>query len=118
MNWKNKLWKYATLCIVVVIILNPEMVGLALFIDAVGLEIFIMLLEVQLLAVLSAILNNRIKPIIEFIKTSYARYFPLLTWQNIRETPQCLVFSTPSPATLMYLLVFSAAVGIVSNVYK
>jgi len=118
MNLKNKLWKYATLCLVVIIILNPEMVGLALFIDAIGLEMFIMLLEVQVLAILSAILNNKIRPMFEFIKLYYSRNFPFFTWKSMKESPESLTYAAQSPATLMYLLVFSAVVGVVLNVYK
>ena len=40
MNIKNKIWKYATAAIVILIMLNPEFAELALFIDAIGLEMF------------------------------------------------------------------------------
>jgi len=39
-KWKSKLWKYATAFIVVLIILNPEIIELALFVDAVGRKCF------------------------------------------------------------------------------
>lgn len=117
-NLKNKLWKYATLCVVVGLIFNPEMIGLGLFIDAIGLDIFLMLLEVQVLVMLSAIINSKIKPILEFIISCYVRFFPLLTWKNIKESPESLALAVPSQATVMYLLVFSAAVGIALNGYK
>jgi len=115
LNWKNRIWKYATVFVVVLIIFNPEMIELALFIDAVGLEMFIMLLEVQVVAILSAFLNKNIRPALNFIKLSYTRYFHPLAWKNIKETPVSLGFAAQSPAILMCSLVLSAFTGIVNN---
>jgi len=53
MNWKNKIWRYVTFMVVVLFLLNPEMASLGLFIDAVGLDLFIMLMQLQILALLS-----------------------------------------------------------------
>ena len=61
MNIKNKIWKYATAAIVILIMLNPEFAELALFIDAIGLEMFFMLIEVQFIAITGALLNTKIK---------------------------------------------------------
>jgi len=36
--------------------------SIALFIDAVGLEVFLMLLEIQLVAMLGGLLNSKVKP--------------------------------------------------------
>jgi hypothetical protein len=101
MNLKNGLWKYATLCVVVIIMLNPEFMGPALSVDAIGFDMLIMLLEGQALALLSAILNNNIWPMFEFIKIYYSRNFPLLAWKNIKETPKKFTYTAQSPATLM-----------------
>lgn len=100
------------------IILNPEMVQVAFFIDAIGMEMFIMLVEIQLLAVLSEFYNARIKPLFDYIKYLYSRFSPPLTWKNFIGTPGSLTFVAHSPAMLMYLLVFSAVIGMTLNVYK
>jgi len=39
------------------------MTELAFFIDAVGLEVFFMLLEIQLVAMLGGLLNSKVKPL-------------------------------------------------------
>ena len=117
MNWKNKIWKYLTAFIVVLIILNPEMAQLAFFIDAVGLEVFLMLLEIQFLALLGMFFNTRIKPIFSSIVNLYSRYFLIFSWENIKEEPENVLLAVPSPATLMHMLVFLAAVGIILNVH-
>ena len=115
MNLKNKAWKYATAITVVLIILNPEMVNLALFIDAVGLEMFLMLLEVQVLAILGAFLTTKIKPILAYIKNFQVYHFLGFSWRKIRKEPESLMFVAPSQATLMHFLVFSAAISIAFN---
>ena len=116
MNLKNKVWKYATAIVVALIILNPEMIELALFIDAIGLEMFLMLLEIQIMAILGALLNNKIKPALTNLKYFIENHVLGIPLKRIIEKPGCLVFAVPSQATLMHMLVFSAAVGVVFNV--
>ncbi len=95
MNWKNKIWKFATVLVVVVILFNPEMANLALFVDAVGLEMFLLLLQIQALVMLGLFLNTKIRPVFIYIKNEPGR----------------LMLLVPSQATLMHSLVFSAAIG-------
>ncbi len=71
---KSKIWKYATVLVVILIIFNPEMSELAIFVDAVGLEVFLMLLEIQLLAILSVFFNCKIVPIYTYLKYIFAVY--------------------------------------------
>jgi len=58
----------------------------------------------------------------EFIRFCYViritAIHPTLTWKNIKETPEGLALAAQSSAILMFLLVFSAAVGVALNVYK
>ena len=115
MNWKDKVWKYATFFVVVLIIFNPEMVELALFIDAVGLEMFLMLLEIQVLAILGAFFRTRIKPIFTYIKGLCTRNALTFSWKNIKKKPETLMLVMPGPATLMHMLVFSVAIGVALN---
>ena len=117
MSWKEKAWKYATALTVAVIILNPEMAKIALFIDAVGLKMFILLLEVQIIAVFGPFFNTRIKPIYIYTKNLIIRHTPIPSWATIKNEPSMLVLSVPSPAFLMHLLVLSVAVSIVFNAY-
>lgn len=95
MNWKNKFWKYATTIVIIFIVLNPEMIELALFIDAIGLEMFLMLLEIQALTILSAYFN------IKKIKNTFNQIKYLFLPANI-------ILIMPTAATLMVMLVLSA----------
>jgi len=113
-KFKNRVWKYATVVVVVLIILNPEMISLALFIDAVGLELFLMLLEVQIVAILAAFLNTKIMPIIAYIRSIHGHQYLIDLWRNIKEKPENFMCMAYSQAALMHLLVFSAAINILS----
>lgn len=80
--------------VVILLLLNPETIGHALFIDAVGLDLFLLLLELQLLALGTSLLHQTM---------ILARRMPatLAAWLQ----GPC----TPGPATLMHALVASAA---------
>jgi hypothetical protein len=105
-------WKYATAFVVVLMVLNPEIADLALFIDAIGLEMFLMLLEIQLATVLSILFRNKLKPAIAVVRRVFTRCFPRCLWRSLLQYPQCLLMEVPGQATLMHVLVFSAAVGV------
>jgi hypothetical protein len=94
---KQRLWKFLTALAVLLIIFNPELVELAVFIDIIGLDVFFMLIEIQLLAIVGAAMNQYIKP--AFIKTRN-----LLSQQKLKFAPQ-------APAILMNALVFSSTIG-------
>ncbi|HIO91694.1 MAG TPA: hypothetical protein EYG68_02485 [Leucothrix mucor] len=110
-NWKDKAWKIATAIIVAIIILNPEVAELALFIDAVGLEMFLMLIEVQILLTLG-VFYDKIKSGYRYLKKSYLNSQLNMSWQNFKADPQSLLLLVPSQATLMSLLIFSAMIDI------
>ena len=117
MNWKNKIWKYLTAFVVLLIILNPELAQLALFIDAIGLEMFLMLLEVQFLAILGMFFNSKIKPIFSYLTNLYSRHFLTFSWKNIKEHPENIMLAVPSPAVLMNTLVILVAASIILNAH-
>ncbi|MET0062656.1 MAG: hypothetical protein ABW176_10195 [Candidatus Thiodiazotropha endolucinida] len=94
------------------IIFNPEMIELAPFIDAIGLELFLMLFEIQLAAIITTKLNKRTKPIFAFLKRISASCLRVLSWENIKENTGLLIHTAPGPATFMQMLVFSAATGV------
>jgi hypothetical protein len=107
MGWKDKAWKYATAFVVVLIILNPELAEMALFIDAVGLEMFLFLVEVQVVAILGAFLNTRIRPVYIYIKNMFLGCHAIHLWKIIRSEPASLMLAVPSPAFFMHILVIS-----------
>jgi hypothetical protein len=112
MHTKNKLWKYATGVVVVLIILNPEMAELAIFIDAIGLEMFLLLLEVQLIAVLSFLFNSRIRSSFTCVKGLCLRLLAFSSPRRIKQDSEGLLLATGSPAILMNTLAISYAIGI------
>jgi hypothetical protein len=116
-NWKNKVWKYATAFVVALIILNPEMAELALFIDAIGLELFLMLLEVQVIALAGALFHTSIKPISILTKRVWLKLINAVDWDNAKEGIEGMMLAVSAPVILMNLLVVSAAIGIVFNVH-
>jgi len=115
MNMKNKFWKYLTVFFVVLVMLNPEMIQLAFFIDAIGLEMFLMLIEVQLLSVLTMLFNTKIKPVYTYFMKLYALYFMENSEKSLKEIPTSLIISISAPAVLMQMLVFITAFDIVIN---
>jgi hypothetical protein len=112
---KNKAWRYVTALVVVLIILNPEMAELALFVDAIGLDIFLMLFEVQVVALIGVLFNNRIRPILIFVKRIITHYSLAVTWKKFTLKSGCLGLSLQGPAILMHVLVFSSLLSIVAT---
>lgn len=111
-NWKNKIWRYATILVVALIILNPEMAQFALFIDIVGLDVFLLLLEAQVLVVLGGIIGMRGRHIYSYLMHLCGRYLLLFSWQGIGKKAENVSLVIPGQAAFMHLLVFSAALGI------
>jgi hypothetical protein len=114
MKWKNKLFRYALSVFVVLLFLNPETVQFAIFLDAVGLDIFLMLLEVQILAILGTVLFNYIDPIRSYFFVIYRR-ITQRSGSRFQEQPQVLLLFVPCQATVMHMLVFSAVIASVIN---
>ncbi|MEW8626109.1 MAG: hypothetical protein AB2551_10175 [Candidatus Thiodiazotropha sp.] len=115
MKSRNTVWRYATLFVAALLILNPEWIELALFIDAVGLEVFIMLLEVQILAIVGALFETRIKPILQSLKRLNQNICMPHLIKNLRNDPGFLLLALPKPAAFMHLLVLSAAAPMILN---
>lgn len=67
---------------------------------------FLMLLEIQVIAIMGMFLNTTIKPIFTDIKYFYARHVLMFSWKYIKEEPGGIMLVVPSPATLMGTLVF------------
>lgn len=112
-KWKDKAWKIATVIIVAIIIINPEVAELALFIDAVGLEMFFTLIEMQIF-ITFGLFYSKIKMILGQIKDILKEK---MAWRVYQKNPQYLLLVIPSQAVLMYLLVFSAMLDLVYKAY-
>jgi len=104
MNWKNTICRYVTFMVVVLFLLNPEMASLGLFIDAVGLDLFIMLMQLQVLALLSGYYQY-------FLKKLSGWYHCLCKNNQLSVMPalqkefSILFFTMSAPAVTMQLMV-------------
>ncbi|MCG7869539.1 MAG: hypothetical protein JAY74_24615 [Candidatus Thiodiazotropha taylori] len=96
MKIKPAIWKFLTLFVFALLILNPETVGLALFVDAVGLEIFVLMVELQIVTLFGIFFHNKIKPAFFYIR-------------RIRLSSRFFYSSSLVPATVMHLLVLSSS---------
>ncbi|MET0067084.1 MAG: hypothetical protein ABW076_12135 [Candidatus Thiodiazotropha sp.] len=118
MNLRNRAWRYATVAVVILILVNPETIELAVFIDAIGLELFLILIEVQVVTMLGAFLSNRFKPavygVVHFIRGTILPG----SLKKIREGAECLIVSGSTEAALMHLLVVSAVFGGCSGIWQ
>ena len=94
MHWKNKVLKTITISIVLFLFLNPELIELAIFIDMVGIEMYLFLLEAQVLAIYAVFLNK----LLPLKLVSYS-------WNRLKFDSSKLLFIVPSQATLMHSIV-------------
>lgn len=101
MNW---FIKAVAALLVIALLLNPETIQLAVFIDAIGVEMFILSMEVQLLALTVAFYQHTVKPIFDFILGFSANPFYLPSWQQIKTNPELLGFAFPPGAIMMFAL--------------
>lgn len=96
MRIKPAIWKFLTFIVFALLILNPETVGLALLIDSIGLEIFVLMVELQIVALFGVVFHNKIKPAFSYIR-------------RIRLSAQFFHSSSLAPAASMQLLVLSSS---------
>jgi hypothetical protein len=97
---RRKLYKYITLFVIILLALNPEAFQLAVFIDAVGIEVLFMLFEVQLISIVRVYYDKAMNIIVLPLHRSYVRFREFET----------LTFSTVYQATAMTSLVFCFAI--------
>ena len=98
MNLKKSLWKGLTLMVVLFFLLRPEYMVLGLFIDGIGLELFLLLLEVQFIAVSGYYFKHWLKPILNPIYLSIKKidpYFFIPTKAVVIKIPSILLHAVP-----------------------
>ncbi|MDH5545315.1 MAG: hypothetical protein OEZ43_06960 [Gammaproteobacteria bacterium] len=97
---------------------NPETLELALFINSVGFDIYIMLLELQLLAIGGFVLRFGLKPIVDFFLGFSIVPFFVPTWEELKRNPVSVGYALPTGAVLMvgFMVLFVVAMfGLVSS---
>jgi hypothetical protein len=91
-------WKVLTLIIIGLLMLNPEFIVMSAFIDAVGLEMFSLLIEVQIISVVGFYFHNWIKPVLMPFYNYFKKidpYFFIPTRPVINEFPLILCHIIP-----------------------
>ncbi|WP_133408168.1 hypothetical protein [Parashewanella tropica] len=98
MNLKKVYWKIVTLVVFSFLLINPEAVPLVLYIDAIGLELFLMLLEVQFIAIAGYYFHVWVKPVLAPVYHSISKldpYFFIPTKNVIKKHPAMLCHAVP-----------------------
>ena len=98
MNPPKTLSKILALLTVCFLLSNPEWLALGLFIDAIGLEMFVMLLQAQVISIVSYYFNVWFKPVFKpfyrFID-KHDPYFFVPTKIGVKECPALLCHAMP-----------------------
>ena len=91
----SKILAFLTVCL---LLSNPELIALGLFIDAIGLEMFVLLLQAQVIAIVSYYFHEWFKPIFKpfcrFID-KHDPYFFVSTKAAVKECPALLCHAMP-----------------------
>lgn len=101
--------KIAGFLVVTSLLLNPEFMVLGLFIDGIGFELFLMLLEVQIVAMFGYYFQHWFKPVAKPIYKFIQRfdpYFFVPTRQSIVQHPAILAHAIPGFMVLYLALLF------------
>ena len=98
MNFKKSLWKIASFLVVSFLIFKPELMTFALLIDGLGLELFVLLLEVQVIATFGYCFQSWFKPIAKpiykFIQ-KFDPYFFVPTKSVVAQYPVIFLHAIP-----------------------
>ena len=98
MNLKKSSWKISSFLLVIFLLLEPEFIDFAILIDGIGLELFVLLLEVQAIAVFGYYFQTWFKPIAKPVYKSIQKldpYFFIPTKSVVAQYPIVFVHAIP-----------------------
>ncbi len=98
MKFNQKFWKVATFVTVLILLAKPELIYFGIFIDGIGLELFLLLIEVQCIATLGYIVKSWLNPIINLFSIIVSKldpYFFIPTKKVRQEYPLLLMHALP-----------------------
>lgn len=98
MSFKKTFWKYTTVLIVFILMLNPTLMPLGVFIDAIGLDMLLLVAELQFVAVYGYYFQTWCKPVLKPIYSFIQKvdpYFFLPTKVSIQKCPAILCHAIP-----------------------
>lgn len=103
----NKILAIASTSVVILLIINPELISVGLFIDAIGLDIFLLLIQVQIASVFGFKFAAKIKPLFlsayNFIQ-KLDPYFFIPTRQVALQYPPILFHAIPGLLSLYWVI--------------
>jgi hypothetical protein len=105
--FKKWTWKVATIVGVWFLLANPELWPLAFFVDAVGLELFLVLIQVQIVAVSGYYFHRWVKPALMPLYRCLLKidpYFFIPSKNNALECPVILCHAIPFLMVFMLLI--------------
>ena len=107
---KKRFWKYLTVVIVGMLTISilPEVVALGLFIDAVGMDIFILMIQAQIGVIFIGFYSCWLKPILTRINNFLYRkdpYYFIPSKAHIKKYPLIVMHMVPF-AVAINMLVF------------
>jgi hypothetical protein len=91
-------WKIPSFLFVIFLLLEPELVAFAVLLDGIGLEFFVLLLEVQALAVFGYYFQTYFKPVVQPIYKFIQKldpYFFIPTRSALVQYPTVFVHAIP-----------------------
>jgi len=97
-NFKKSSWKISSVLLVIFLLLEPEFIAFAILLDGIGLELFVLLLEVQAIAVFGYYFQTWFKPIAKPVYKSIQKfdpYFFIPTKSAVARYPVMLVHAIP-----------------------
>lgn len=114
-DWHNKILKYITVFIIAALVINPEFAQIGLFIDAVGLDMLILLFGIQFLSLGTIAYDRLINPVRRFMPRFLRRTG---TWRRLwfSGVSRLQVMTIPVEVILMYLLVGSMMTHVLHHV--
>lgn len=97
---RKRFWKVLTLGVVFLLMISvsPEIRLLGIFIEAVGMDMFVLLFEVQLLAIFLAFFNGLVRPVVRRANQIFERidpYYLVPSMVTIRKCPAMFMHSVP-----------------------
>ncbi len=107
---KQKLWKYTTVVLVTVLMFSlvPEVRLFGLFIDAIGIDMLLLLVETQIAIIFFASYNQLVKPVLSNVNVWLEKidpYYFLPSIAQIRECPVIVLHAAPFLVGLSFILV-------------
>ena len=98
MNLKKSSWKISSFLLVIFLLTEPEFIAFAVLLDGIGLEFFVLLLEVQAIAVFGYYFQNwfkpAAKPVYKFIQ-KFDPHFFVPTKSVIAQYPIMFIHAIP-----------------------